>query len=82
MIGLSRDEFIGLLGESLVVFCVFFVCIVGVIKLAERSVDLEGSLVLRGARGRETGGGAGQAETRPSRSAASRRDGGVLRAPR
>ena len=34
------NEVIGILGESLIVFCVVFVSIVGVIKLAERSVDV------------------------------------------
>ena len=38
-------------GEALIVFCVTFVCMVGVFKLAERSVDLE--LPVRGKR--ETG---------------------------
>jgi hypothetical protein len=45
-------EIISILGESLIVFCVVFVSVVGVIKLAERSVDLAGSPVLGG---RETG---------------------------
>ena len=36
------NEVIEVLGESLIVFCVVFVSIVGVVKLAERSVDVAG----------------------------------------
>ena len=68
------NEVIGILGESLIVFCMVFVSVVVVIKLAERSVDVAGLHVLGG---HEIGGGAGHARTGNTHAAASRRNGGA-----
>ena len=67
-------EVISILGESLIVFCMVFVSVVVVIKLAERSVDVAGLHVLGG---HEIGGGAGHARTGNTHAAASRRNGGA-----
>ena len=67
-------EVISILGESLIVFCMVFVSVVVVIKLAERSVYVAGLHVLGG---HEIGGGAGHARTGNTHAAASRRNGGA-----